>query len=384
MNIDRSRFDKYKVENAYNNNPHITGYRIPVHSEDWYAFRKTGFGASEISLVCGKANYGKVLPKLLEEKAGISEDNKKMNEAMFSGLLAEPIIAERWKYYDGTPLGYLDNYQNKNVMRNCREVEMYLVNDKYPWLFASIDRSILKDQGDLIGGRLTSEHPLELKQLSFFAAQKWENKVPPGYVYQIHQQMIVCDVEYCELAVLMDGYKFEVYPFSLDLEIAEEICTESYKQWQVVEKMKELYEAIEHYKGKNRWDRVNKLQADLDSLMPLPDSNEGWKEFLDSRYMQEKIEFEGKTTDYRMVRQRQKLMVAQKAIEEKVTLIDNRMRQRFVSEGGEYMHFGVSGKVRHYKQKNDKVHRLDYKGVKDRVEPTAIYEIVEPLFDGIQ
>lgn len=386
MEIDRSYFDKYKVMSAYNGNPQITGYAIPVHSPDWYAFRETGFGASEIAIICGKNpnTYGKILPKLLEEKAGISRDETKLNEHMMSGILAEPIITERWRYYDGTVNGYVQNWQEKNEKRKCREVDMYLVNENFPWLFVSLDRSILKDQDSLVGTRLKEEHPLELKQISYFASQKWENGVPPQYVYQVHQQMVVCNVEYCELATLMDGYKFDVFPFPMDQEVAEEILTKSFEQWQVVIKMRELKQGIDHYKDINRWDKVEGLQAQLDSLLPLPDGNEGWKEFLSERYMQEKEEFDGKTADFKMVKQRQRLSVAMNEIEAERDKLDNKMRVRFVQEGAQYMSFGSSGKVRYFKRSNSKIYQLDFKGVKDKTSPVLTREMIEPLFDGIQ
>lgn len=379
------------IESAFNNNPNIVGYEIPLHSEEWHQFRQTGipnvypggFGASEISTICGKNSrkYGMILPVLLEHKAGLSIPERRINEHMLSGILAEPIILERWKYYDGTELGYLKNYQDNKVVRNHRLVNMYLVNKKYPWLFASLDASILKDQGNLIGGRLKEESPLECKQLSYFAAQTWENKIPPQYIYQINQQMLVTETEYAELAVLQDGYSFTVYPFEMNVEICEEILEKSRAQWENVLVMRKIKSEIDYYIDINKMDKVEALKAELDSMIPEPDSSEGWKEFLNERYIVEKESFPGKMKHFREVLKRQKLKKAINILQDECDTIDNKFRAEFVKNNAEFMDFGNSGKVKYSKVGKNKDPQFNYAGIKSKADEAPVRAVIEPLLD---
>jgi hypothetical protein len=381
------------INNAFNNNPEIIGFDIPVHDDNWFKFRtigiegyEGGFGASEIATICGKTSptYGKILPVLLNEKAGISTPERAMNEHMLSGILAEPIILERWDYYDGTEKGYLTNYLNNRKIRNHRTVNMYLVNKKFPWLFASLDAAILSGQGGLWerNQKLDKEHPLECKQLSYFASQTWENKVPPQYIYQINQQMLVTDTDYAELAVLQDGYKFEVYPFKKDESICEEILTKSEKHWKTVLEMRDLETARKYYLDINQIDKADHAQAVLDSMIPEPESGDGWKDFLNDRFVVEKEEFEGGVAEFRQAVKRKKAKMAIAKLETFVSLMDNKMRALFVKNNAEIMSFGKSGKVTYKKVGKRDAPQFNYAGLKRLSEVTDeafIDEIIEPL-----
>ncbi len=383
------------ITNAYNNNPDIVGYEIPVHTQEWFQFRTVGipeysggFGASEISVICGKSSpkYGKIIPVLLEEKAGIREIQRDMNEHMLSGILAEDIILERWKYYDGTDKGYITNWMNQRIIRKSRKLNCYLVNNKYPWLFASLDSSILAKQHGLMrpGQLLNEEHPLECKQLSYFAAQTWANKVPPQYIYQINQQMLVCGVEYAELAVLQDGYNFQVYPFELDMSICEEILEKSYKAWNDVLKMRELHLQQKHALDIGNFLQADKIKAELESFIPEPDSSEGWKEFMNDRFIVEKESFEGTTKDFRKAVNRQRAKYAIQLLEQYVDAIDNQLRAEFVKNASETMEFNGAGKITYKKVGSRKDPQFNYAGlkrVKEAYDQDYVEEIINPLIN---
>ncbi len=386
------------IESAFNNNPNIIGFNIPTHSPDWFRFRTTGipelyeggFGASEIATVCGKANpkYGKIIPVLLNEKAGITEPERTMNEHMLSGTLAEPAIKERWKYHDGTDKGYLQNFLDRKKVRECRDVDMYLVNQKYPWLFASLDAAILGNQGGLRykGQMLKEEHPLECKQLSYFAAQTWESKIPPQYVYQVNQQMLVTETEYAELAVLQDGYAFTVYPFEIDVDICKEILEKSRDQWESVKRMRVLDAKCKYYLDLNQHKEAEKAQAELDSMIPEPDSGDGWKDFLNERMIVEKEEFAGTTAMFRLSVYRQKATSAEKKIKEYISLIENKLRAEFVRHGAEVMVFDGMGKVKYSKVGDRKDPQFNFAGLKrtkEAFDEEQVDEALKPILTKI-
>jgi len=380
------------IESAFNSNPNITGYEIPVHTPEWYQFRTTGmpgiyeggFGASECGTLTGKNNktYGEILPVLLNKKAGITPLDRKMNEHMLSGILAEPIILERWKYYDGTDKGYLDNYMIGKVMRKHRTVDMYLVNKKYPWLFASLDAAILAGEPNLRGGQLKCDCPLEIKQISYFAAQQWESGIPPQYIYQINQQMLVTETDYCELAILQDGFNFKVDSYQMDVDICNEILEKSRDAWEQVLVMRKKHKEIKYYQDLNQMDKVEKLQSELDSMIPEPDSSDGWKEFLNERYIVEQEAFTGTTNHFRQCVKRSKAKLAMKHLEDFCDGIDNKLRAEFVRNGAEIMDFGSSGKVTYKKIGARKDPQFNYAGIKrsrDISDEETVLEIIEPL-----
>ena len=382
------------IQSAYNNNPNIVGYKIESHSALWHQFRTVGIpnvyeggiGASEIATVCGKTSpkYGKILPVLMNEKAGITIPKPVINEHAFSGTLAEPAIAHRWRHHDGTELGYLQNMHDKRVIRECREVDAYLVNNTFPWLFASLDRSILANQGGLMrkDQKLNEEHPLELKQLSYFAAQTWESKVPPQYVYQINQQMLICNVEYAELAVLQDGYSFKVYPFELNSLICEEILEKSYTVWQDVLQMRELSQQRTYYKGLGQNDKAEEITAQIDSMIPEPDASEGWKEFLNDRFMADKEEFAGTTQHFLWGVMRQRAQMAIKKLESFVDLIDNKMRKVFTDNQAEVMYFENYGRIKYSRvanRTNPQFNYAGFKAAKEAIDEDEVDTIVKQL-----
>lgn len=380
------------IQSAFNNSKNITGYKIPVHTPEWYQFRTTGidevypsgFGASEIATLCGKNNrtYGEIIPVLLNKKAGITPLDRKMNEHMLSGILAEPIILERWKYFDGSEKGYLENYMTGKVMREFRTMDMYLVNSKYPWLFASLDAMIPAGQPSLRGFKLKGDAPLECKQISYFAAQQWESGIPPQYIYQINQQMLVTETDYCELAILQDGYNFKVYSFQLDVDICNEILEKSRAAWEDVLVMRTKYKQIRHYQDVNQMDKVERLQAELDSMIPEPDSSEGWKDFLNERHMVERESFVGTTKEFRLCIRRAKAKLGMKHLEEFCDSVDNKLRAQFVKNGAEIMDFGASGKVTYKKIGNRKDPQFSYAGIKRSAGVTdedMVLDIINPL-----
>ena len=165
--------------------------------------------------------------RLYHEKVGTEEPQKEDSEFMFWGREHEDKIAEIWQYWDGTDEGYLQNVKEGKVIRKCRKVNGYVTNPDYPWLFASVDRLIVKKDSlnMLTGEPLKEESPLECKTLSYWAASAWESGLPIFYLVQLHTYMIVFEVDYAEMAILTDGNKFKVEYIKRDEELCNSIIS---------------------------------------------------------------------------------------------------------------------------------------------------------------
>jgi predicted phage-related endonuclease len=85
--------------------------RIPQHSDEWFDYRTTGIGGSEMSTILGLNKYDTVT-RTFYEKIKAIEPRHFDNSKMFFGRYMEDKIADLWRYYDGSPDGYIENFKN--------------------------------------------------------------------------------------------------------------------------------------------------------------------------------------------------------------------------------------------------------------------------------
>lgn len=363
-----------KGKDAFNSNPHITEYHIPVHSDAWYLFRTTGipgldceatFGASEIGTILGLSDYRPVLPELMQYKDGSLEPMKNVTEASLSGILAESSILERWQYWDGTETGYLKNWQNRDIKRKYKNVNCYMVNDKYPWLFCSLDAAIEKGQYSMGGQKLTYDSPIECKKISYFIAKKWEHGIPPSHIAQVQTQMLITDTDWAELAILSEGPfgpVFDVVPVERKNDFCDAILERTERLYKRVKELREKRQEIELAKHKNSGS-VDKLLTEYENLLPLPDASEAYKDYYAERFLKETEKFEGNMGDFKAVKRRMRITAAIKELSRQQQLEENKILHRFTKEKGEYMTFEGNGRVRYYTQKGKSKPQLDFRGI---------------------
>ena len=114
---------------------------------------------------------------------------------------------ETAQYYDFSTDEYIDNAVSKNKLRTLTEFKYMVRNLEYPYLLANTDAlvnwSAKAKKADAIG---------ECKTISRQSAEKYEGKIPPYYISQVHHYMIVCQPLLRELRseiyVLQDGREF--------------------------------------------------------------------------------------------------------------------------------------------------------------------------------
>lgn len=358
-------------------NPNCQLWPIKTHSPEWHEFRKRGIGSSEISTVV-RANDWEILPRWIEKKAGLRVDDP-LNEAMLGGLLAEDGIGIRWKYWDAAD--YVANYAAKKIIRECIKVTGYITNPKYPLLFTSTDFWAMPDS-PMLSTAMISEtgFPVECKQINGFYADKWESKIPPGYLFQINQEMLVTEVDYAEIAILKDGREFNVYPIEKSQNLCEIILQESEKIWPMVLKARQMRIEMDSAAPQRR----EKIRAELDSMLPLPDENPIYSNFYSEKYMKVKDNAEMSQVAFEHAMKREKVNVVSKLIEKQLEYHENMIKREFSLQGSEYFDAPGAGKLRYYMKSGGKNNTLEWRSFKGKPKGEELDKIENQVIELIQ
>lgn len=162
------------------------------NKEEWLALRKQlGVGGSEAAAVVGMNPY-KSAYTLWAEKTGRAEE--------FSGNL----ITEVGSYLEAFVAELFEKETGKKVRRKNK----ILINDRYPFAFADVDRLVVGEKA-LLEIKTTNSVPL-MKQL------RNSNEFPEAYYAQVVHYLAVSGLEKAYLAVLINCREFKVYELERD------------------------------------------------------------------------------------------------------------------------------------------------------------------------
>lgn len=308
---------------------HIKTIELIDGSDEWLLERNKRIGGSDVGTLMGLNKY-KASIQLFYEKVGIDLPLKISNRPIFFGNYLEDKVGELWEYYDGEEQSYIDNYDNKNKFRTCYTPKGIIVNDHYPWLHASVDRFMDEDSVNLISGEMMGfEAILEIKTSSQAAMQTWEDGIPPGYVVQVMQYMIVCEVKYAEFAILkanFNGFDFEVIPVEYSKGLAEQIKDQSHDFWyNRVEPARRLKKRRDQYELKKDFKGAHDMLAEIQALEPLPDGSESYKNFLSTREMEDPEIAQGDPEHLELCREVKMIQAIKKKLEEQETLCKSKL-----------------------------------------------------------
>ncbi len=157
--------------------------------EEWLKLRMGFVGGSDAAAVVGLNPFQSPY-SLWAEKRGISAPFEG-NLATEVGSFLEEFVAKKF-----------ENETGKKVRRNNRS----LVNDKYPWALADIDREIVGENAIL-----------EIKTTSELNTKRFKNgEYPPQYYVQVMHYLAVTEAEKGYLAVLIGNRDFRVFEIERD------------------------------------------------------------------------------------------------------------------------------------------------------------------------
>ena len=308
--------------------------------KDWLHFRTRGLGASDIGAVLGFSDYCSPMQKF-DEKISLIPKPKFENLAMFLGKRAENLNAEMWEYWDGSVEGMMKNFYAGTKVRRCRRINAYIQNPKYDWLFVSLDRIINKHVDK---GRSFGEGALELKNLSSYEVQKWEEGIPTSHLLQVQTQMLVCEFDYGELAVKQDDRNYTVYPFEKNKEICEQIVEQTQDFWQNVKEARKIQTQIFHAKQNFNQRLVEDLEYRLQELEPEPTGDDSVSDFLSEKYRKGvRGEREGNEIELLLAKTHAEKKAELKEVEHQLREAENKLKNSM--KDTEVLNFGKEGKI---------------------------------------
>lgn len=218
------------------NRKHIRFIAAPQGSPEWLALRQNGIGGSEIGGILGQSDYMDPI-KVYLNKIGEAETFKG-NRFTRMGKLLEDQIAYMycfWNNDEPTCEAMLINEEEGKRFRKVERVNGYITNEKYPWLYASLDRKI---RGDSRG-----RGHLETKNTTGMEKTRYTHGFNPAFYCQIQQYLLLDEAEYTDVAIFYDGNNFEVKPVYPDKAVQDLIIEESQKFWLKVCKAREIKKA---------------------------------------------------------------------------------------------------------------------------------------------
>lgn len=315
--------------------------------ENWLQFRKRGIGASETGAVLGLSEYESPL-SIFYEKSSLITKTKPENLPMFFGKNSEDFIANFWEYWDGDDQTMIANFNAGRKVRKCQNVNGYIQNPKWKWLFVSLDRKINKNT---FHGKQFGEGCLELKNMSGFEVQKWEFGIPSNYLIQVQTQMLVCGFEYGELCILQDGRKLVVHQFEFNKEIGDAIVEKTNEFWQKVEAGRQLKTQIFEAKKNFNLRLVEELEAKFIELEPPIDGSDAVASFLTEKYKNGTAgERVGRPDELLIAIKHRENKNTIKELEAKVQVYENQLKHSM--KDVECLNFGKDGRIYWSNSKN--------------------------------
>lgn len=326
--------------------PHIHVHQLEPKSKEWFEFRRNGVGSSEVGTVLGINPY-ETRVRLFHEKVGSVDRPQFENANTFWGTQSEPMILDVWQYWDGTTDGYYNNYRASSRFRECVPFGYYITNDKYPHLFVSPDGIMAPGSTNIITGADIDDDfgIVEAKNLSYWSTRAWESGIPPYYLMQVNAQMLICEVEYAEIAILVDGKKFNVYPIERNESLCEGLLNHVNAFWDRVEQGKSYHKVYQFAQLDNDLKGQEDAQAAIQALEPEPDETEAYQEYMKESFTKQREAVQGGVEDLVYARFYALCLAIERWCKRQKQAMRNRLLKTMHDHGAEVIDFGDHGIV---------------------------------------
>lgn len=331
----------------------IKRHNIPPHTQDWFAWRKKGYGASEVATCMSEYNdalsaFIYSSPKALHLDK-ISEPIQKFNGNPNSeaGHMMEPFIIDMYRYWDNDNPDIMLMHKRRKAkrrMNKVRSAKFFMANSKYDWLFFSPDaieykKTFLED-GTI---KWIAVGIIECKNTTSMEVNRYPDKVSPSFIAQVCQGLLISELDYARVLVFIDGWKLEVITIYNDSTVVTEIqqnileCT--YRSWQRVLHCREVKEqyGVDKYYSYNV-DSMTQAQqegvAQLQALEPeVSGSETEWQWIKDNVHKTEEFStMEVSQEQCDQLRRRLSLKDKEKQVKKLIRVVDSKL----VESLGEY------------------------------------------------
>lgn len=332
---------------------------------EWHAARRNHIGASEIGIILGFSEYRPTVTELYHIKVGTHVPPDILNEPMFHGRHQEKYVTWLWQHYERPGDGYIHNADSDTVIRTCRNIHGMIVNPKYPYLACNLDRVAEKDSfmlnenGVLTDITYPGNFPMEAKTINGFAAKKWESGIPQSYIAQVHQQMLITGETYSEIAIFIDGRKFEVHPVRFDKWLGREIIDKGHDFWNMVKAGRDYYKVYLEALTLGEKNMAEDAMAKIYEFEPEPNAADAYKEYLSERM---KVEVPAMLADDSIERDaklHRQIQDLKKSLEDIESEIGNRLRYACVRNNVERINMQDGTYIRFYERAGSSNRVLD-------------------------
>jgi len=212
---------------------------------DWVRYRVNYIGGSDApTILPGNLNPYQSRLELFHEKIGVVTKTGDETEATYSGhVLENHVVDNYWIWHDMNNPTHEQRMANINLgktkgrQRYCRRVKDFIIYDpKFPHLQINIDGFIQNTRFEKAPRGI-----LEVKSGLSYVWNEYEAEIPVFYIIQVQVYMLVTGLKYCEVAVLLDGRYFKVFPFWANKAIQDRILEETTTFWQLVLEGKQIW-----------------------------------------------------------------------------------------------------------------------------------------------
>lgn len=318
-------------------------------------WKKGMFGGSDIATLLD-ANPWKHAIELFYTTIGFTPPSTMVNEKMIWGTEMEDQIGEMYRYFDLETESLVENYALGLKVNPVRNVNAIVTNDKYPYLFANIDKYLADIDG--IG---------EIKNMVGFVLDAYDKPnehhlfqncpigVPVGYYAQLQQYMLVLEKKRGRFIFNRDGSQMIVHDIWEDADLQEEIVKRSIDFGATVEVGKQIME-----KYPDEETRVQYLSA----IEPEPDDSDSYNEFRSQQLLQREIDTKAATmigTDeqFQLGLKYMEANADEAAAKKIKTGYSNSLKAEFFKEGMQKFDFDANGSIGFKKRLSVKVIATD-------------------------
>lgn len=230
----------------------------------WLHERRSGIGASELAAIAGLSSYSSPYEVYLD----------KINELP----VREPSPAAAW----GVRLeGVLAAaYAEETGLHVWQPAPLLFRHPSYPWLLATPDRfaapRVRNTDGLALVDGDTPERVVELK--TSWSADGWglpgTDEVPPAYLLQVQQQLLVTSLRFADVAALLGGSDFRIYRIERSERIHQLIIETCREFWQRVEARNP---PPPDWKARRTWELIDLVNRPVEGeAVELPSGCAAW------------------------------------------------------------------------------------------------------------
>lgn len=311
--------------------------------EDFVALRQGSIGGSDVSTILGLNEY-KSSYELWGQKVGLYSPDTIDNAAMFFGRFLEDPIAELWQYWDKDQEQTIEHFKNKNpnpLKKIVTTRNLFIYHPTLEFLHATPDRLVKYDGMPGI---------LELKTISGFNANKYIEGIPEYYKLQVMHYVWVTDLDFAEIALLIDGRTLKVFRFERDEKLIKDV----------------IEPAVTKFWGKVL-DAKEAIANGLDYAEHEPDIEddnvEAYKKFLQEKYQTEQTTIEATSEEIKIATDLYLLKENGKLASLKAIALENKLKDYM--KQAQVLDCGIYGKIHWSKNTNgQRVFRFNFDPLK--------------------